>query len=118
MKLPSLDDFLKDPPKGWDKNAYVRYPGFSSLYVRYTQRYIEGVYRFPVLDLASLEVSDRGKGTFTKLLTHLRTVYPHLWLYVECVNNPRFAKKLPSLGFTRSDDGLSPCFYMAPEKPV
>ena len=114
MAEPTLDEFLKDK-EGRRGNAYVRFTGFSALYVRYTQRYLKQQVRYPVLDLANLAAKKPGRGSFTELFHYLRKNYPHLWLYVECVQTERFEKKLIDMGFTKSDhSSLSACFFMEP----
>lgn len=105
--MKTLDAFLKqhlahcDGVIQFPANAYVRIPGFKSSYVRVTQRFIEGHWYTPVLDLANQTALHPGKGAFTALIKHLRLCYPTLNIFVECVVNERFHKKLESLGFTR-----------------
>lgn len=106
MTLPTLKAFLEGP----QRNAYVRFPGFASLYVRHTVRF--GI---ETIDLANLEASEPGKGAFTALLGHLRQTYPAMGIWVECVLNERFKGKLDAMGFSRHDEGLSPSFFLSPE---
>lgn len=113
---PDLVTFLDTATVGSRKNAYVKFPGIKSLYVRYTQRYIADEIASPCLDIANIEAMKPGNGAFTKMLKYLRKNYPELWIYVECVLNERFEKKLPKLGFIQVSLGLSPCFYMPPAK--
>ena len=115
-RLPTLDGFLTAAARTHLRSAYVRFPGFKYLYVRCNQRFINGAVVGPVIDIANLTARKPGRGAFTKLFQHLRKVYYHYWIYVECVLNPRFEKKLLSLGFIQQDSGLSPCFYMPPAK--
>lgn len=115
-RLPTLDDFLRTSTADSRAHAYVRYPGFRSLYVRHTSRYFQGALITPVIDLASLEATRPGKGAFTALLQHLRETFPHCWIHIECVLNPRFAEKLPSLGFVYEPAGASACFFLPPAK--
>lgn len=114
--LKTLDDFMKSGAVGKRQNAYVRHPDFSNLYVRHSQRYIGGEIASPVLDIANIEAKKPGKGSFTKLVEYLRSTYPDYWLYVESVLNPRFEKKLLTMGFTQVSEGLSPSFYLPPTK--
>lgn len=118
MKLQSLDAFITTSTPGYCKNAYVEFPGLTTLYVRRGSRYIAGKYSFPVLDIAAVEAEVPGKKAFTNLVNHLRENHPELWIFVECVNNPRFAAKLPFMGFIRDDVGQSACFYMRPVTPL
>lgn len=96
--LRTLDDFINGCSFR-DRNAYVKEEGFYHLYVRYGDRYINGVQTSNVLDLANFEAKIRGTGLFTRLIERIRTTYPDVTIYVECVINPRLPKKLKSLGF-------------------
>jgi hypothetical protein len=104
--LPTLQAFLA----GTSRNAYVRFSGFASLYVRHTVRF--GI---ETIDLANIEASEPGKGAFTALLKHLRQTYPHMGIYVECVLNDRFKDKLAVMGFSRHDEGRTPSFFLSPD---
>jgi hypothetical protein len=88
MKEPTLDEFLLEVVGGRG-NAYVRFPGFATLYVRFTKRYLLGKMQSPVLDLANMVAKKPGKGAFTALFEHIRTAYPEVWIYVECVQTRR-----------------------------
>jgi hypothetical protein len=111
MKPPTLDAFIVQALSSWPHNAWVREPGFASLYVRISKRTISGETR-TVLDLASMEAKKPGKGNLTKLVTRLREAYPDLPLYVECVVNPRLPTMLVDrLGFT-PDPNSPDSFYL------
>lgn len=114
--LQTLHDFLSSPGRlNFPKNAYVKAPGFKQLYVRYGRRYLNGVFINGVLDLANIEASRPGKGAFTALATRL--LKRGIPLYVECVMNERFVKKLEDIGFTRiPNDGGAPSFFKLPEE--
>jgi len=106
MKLPTLATFLA----GSSRNAYIHHRGWDSLYVRRTQRF-----GFPTIDLANITAAKPGNGAFTKLVKHLRTEYPQLGIFVECVLNKRFEEKLKRMGFDcphPSDMGAS--FWLSP----
>lgn len=113
--MQTLDRFIMKRER---KNAYVSFPGFSHLYVRFTKRYIIGVNRVvsPVLDLANIEARKPGQGAFTLLFNHVRTTYPSMWIYVECVLNQRFEEKLLKMGFKLEQPNLTPSYYMPPAK--
>jgi hypothetical protein len=104
--MTTLKSFLN----GARRNAYIKYPGFNFMYVRHTKRF--GI---EVIDLANLEAKEPGRGSFARLVKHIRKTYPHLGIYVECVLNERFEGKLLAMGFTRCDVGMSACFYLSPE---
>lgn len=113
----TLDDLiLEGKTSRHGLNRYVTFPGFKSLYVRYTSRYIDGQFVSPVLDLANAEASKPGNGAFTALIKHLRTNYPELWLYAESVLSERVAKKLERMGFIPLQNtnhmGWPSCLYM------
>jgi hypothetical protein len=109
----TLDDFIRSriDSKLWPRNAYVTESGFSALYVRVTQRYIEGQVWEPVLDLAKLEAKSPGKGAFTALVARLRKDWPRLGLFVECAN-PRFSAKLAAMGFRHVPPDS--CYWVPP----
>lgn len=109
VQEPTLHEFLASSKR----NAYVRHPGFSRLYVRSTRRF-----GAEVIDLANLEAEIPGNGAFTALVAHIRTTYPDLGIYVECVLTERFGEGLLALGFSPCHVGLSFCYYLAPEGPL
>ena len=111
----TLDAFIQSRLDGklFPRNAYVTEPGFSSLYVRLSERYIDGRVQHPVLDLANLSAKKPGNGSFKKLIARLRTDRPELGLFVECVQTERFAQGLLKMGFR--DVGLQ-CYWMPPLK--
>ena len=99
-----LDEFLekhlsKLPGHLFPVRAYVEEPGFNSLYVRLSGRLIDDELLFPVFDVASVEVREKGQGTFTRRIRQVREKYPNLPIYVESVVNGRFAKYLERIGF-------------------
>ena len=115
--MQTLDSFLENTIiSGKCGNAYVTEQGWESLYIRVTQRYINGCIVKPVIDLAKIEASEPGGGAFTKLVKKLRVKYPEAWIYVESVLNKRFEGKLVNLGFKQQNYGdLSVNFYLSPD---
>lgn len=119
-----LDSFIKKhtPTFHFPNNAYVKEPGFKTLYVRVTRRYILGKVAHPVLDIAYVEAIKPGNGTFTGLVKKLQGKYPDLNIFVESVLNKRFRSKLLSLGFKNADDEgssgeiHSPSYWLPPHK--
>lgn len=106
MPLKTLDQFLEgrcDDRLMGGANAYVKEPGFASLYVRINRRSLNGRIYNKVFDIASVEVKarQRGKGIFTKLVERL--LARGLIVYVESVMNDRLAAWLERNGFTRID---------------
>jgi len=111
--LPKLDEFITQH-LGGHGNAYVREPGFLSLYVRMGPRYLNGVKYKNVLDIASVLAKEPGSGAFFKLADRL--LAQGLILYVESVQNPRFADRLLREGFTQQTDRVPPSFYKFPTR--
>lgn len=118
----TLDDFIKEglrPDTHWRaKRAHVEERGFSELYVRISQRFIHNQWFRPTLDIATVEVKDKGKGTFSKLVRRIRERHPLLPIYVESVIMERFQKKLERLGFENVGPDLAPSFFLHPSKKV
>ena len=111
----SLDEFIAPRIKDlrmFPRNAYVRHPGWKSLYVRVSQRFIEKTLRV-VIDLAKIEAKKKGKGTFRNLIAHLQEHYADCPIYVEQVQTPRFEEGLLRLGFKRTNE-TEPSFYLLP----
>lgn len=114
--LNTLDGFIEaHVARGGlrNSNAFVEEPGFASLYVRMGRRYIRGEMHPCVLDIANVEASAPGAGTFSRLVERL--LGRGLTLYVESVLNARFAAKLLRMGFSEVP-GLqgAPSFYLIP----
>ena len=63
MKKPTLDEFIIRAQRSWPRNAHVKEPGFTSLYVRVSRRSLEGRLR-PMIDLAEIVARYPGRGTF------------------------------------------------------
>jgi len=110
--LPKLDDFIAQHRGGRQGNAYVREPGFLSLYVRMGPRYLNGVKYDQVLDLANMLVKNKGRGTFTRLADRL--LRSGLILYVESVQTQAFADKLLRDGWIPEKNRFPPSFFKFP----
>lgn len=112
--LQTLDAFIeKALPRvkvGVPFNAYVREPGFRSLYVRMTQRVLHSKKYSVVLDIANVEAEQPGRGAFTKLIERLPGKGLQL-VYVELVHNKRFHQKLLRMGFTEREGFGASSFY-------
>ena len=118
--MMTLDAFLEDRLASgrWPLNAYVKERGFSSLYVRLSQRHILGETRTHVLDIANVEAKKPGAGAFTSLVKRLQLERPELGLFVECVLNVGFRQKLLALGFQHvgHEADLTPSYWLPPLK--
>lgn len=110
----NLDEFMN---QNRVRNVYVSEPGWLSLYVRKGTRSVGGMLTERVLDLANIEATVKGKGTFLGLLVRIRKKYPKYTIFVECVLVPRFADYLVKRGFTRVFEEMEgpPSFYLHPE---
>lgn len=101
FRLPTLDEFMARD--GRPNNSYLDHPEFKDLYVRKG----EIVVRFNgnnyicerVITIANVEAKKKGRGAFTRLVAELAG--KGLAIFVECVHNPRFRRKLLELGFIR-----------------
>ena len=111
----TLDEFIAPRLKDlrmFPRNSYVEHPGWKSLYVRVSQRLVNHEMR-TVIDLANMEASRTGKGTFRRLIVHLRETYQEFPIYVEQVQTERFEEGLLRLGFKRKNE-TEPSFYLLP----
>jgi hypothetical protein len=109
--LPTLDEFLKRGLR-FPRNAYVREPGFASLYVRWGGHLIGGRI-VNCLDLANATAYEPGKGAFKRLVARLRGEHPDLPLYAENVLNERLIPGLLHLGFRYVTDSHPPSFILS-----
>jgi len=117
MSYPRLFDFIDMYIEArLPKSAYVREPGFKSLYVRLGPRYYgELNIWYNALDIANVAVRRENCGTFTKLIGALQARYPTLGIYVENVGTERFAKGLVGhLAFVESESNMS-CYWLINE---
>ena len=111
MKTMTIDQLVKlDRYRSW-----LYEPGFFALYVRVGPWPIMGKVHDKVIQLASFEVEDKGKGVFTRFAKKIESY--GLPIFIENVLNERFAKYLPKIGFTKinfgDDRDIFPCFFMA-----
>ena len=95
---PTLDEFLT-----WKFPfvSYIEHPDFSDLYVRSSYIHVimdDEVWRCePVLQIGNIKAKDPGQGAFTAFVEHV--VALDRAIYVECVHNERFQRKLLEMGF-------------------
>ena len=66
------------------------------------------------LDVAAVEVYDKGKGTFTKFLEAAHEMNPWDVMFCECVQNARLVPFLEKKGYRRygEDDDPAPSLYL------
>lgn len=112
-----LDDFMHQTRV---RNTYVSEDGWLSLYVRKGDRYICGQRRSDVLDLANFEATEKGNGTFKKLIERIQRDYPEYTIYVENVLTAQFVDGLARMGFELilPIDGFAPSFYLDPKRSI
>lgn len=99
---------------GNERNAWVSEPGFISLYVRKSERVIDGEW-FTFLDLATIDVKKPGTGTLTRLINWSNQ---HYNVYIESVLNDRLADHLRRIGFTEHSGNAQSFFRMKTKVPV
>lgn len=94
-------------------SEYVREPGFKPVYVRVGAQFIEGQFVPNTVTIANIVATRLGKGAFTKLSARLHDAGHNV--YVECVQNPRFAEKLRRLGYREIPSRGCPSFFLPVE---
>jgi hypothetical protein len=104
----TLNEFLASKCRAY----HLKEQGFHSLYVRKGRRYIDGQVVDKVFDIASIDVTKPGTGTFTRFLDRIP---PDYGIYVENVFPLYFRDKLLKLGFKQVTDTSPPSFYRGPE---
>lgn len=77
-----------------------------AVYVRRSRRFIDGSLRTG-LDIANIEVYDRGKGTFTRFLRHAVCINPWEYTFAESLQEPRLVSFFLRNGWVPVDDGNS-----------
>lgn len=111
--LPTLEAFIDDALAGdprFPRNSYVLSEGFEALYVRFTKRFINGKFYWPVLDIANVTAEKPGNHAFKTLLVNLRLRYPNLNIYVEGAQDPRFQDFFRKRDWIEVPNLYPPCF--------
>lgn len=103
----TLEEFLNQKAV---RNAHVKHPEFSTLYVRHAMRIIRGQ-MMEVFDLASAEAKRPGRGAFTRLIQSLDNLDKPI--FAESVWNLRLADWLLRNGFERTYP--EQCFVKMPK---
>lgn len=83
------------------RNAYVRFPGLRSLYVRKGPYWIDDAIVLNTVQIASVESHRPGHGEFRVLIDWLAMEYPELTIIVECVLLATFVDVLNHMQFER-----------------
>ena len=123
MRTVTLDAFIRGhhhivKPK-IQRNLYVAHRDWKTLYVRYSRRFIEGVWWNRVIDLATIEAKNPGKGAFFRMVRAIRRRYPDLGIYVECVVTARFSEHLKQRGFVCTSPDLDwGSYFLQPAAPL
>lgn len=94
----NLAEFIQSPVK----NQHIYHPEFALLYVRKSNRFIRGVWHTGVFDIAAVEALEPGQGAFGRLMQEISCIWPGP-IYVECVQQNRFAKYLLRHNFVIAD---------------
>lgn len=98
MSDPTLDEFISEMGK-FPWSAWTDHPGFEGIYVRRNRVHIDGRTLENVVTITNITSTNPGQGNFTSLVQHILSKGKSI--YVECVQNTRFARKLEELGFER-----------------
>jgi hypothetical protein len=109
----TLDEFIEQGRMEWgSRNAFVREPGFHSLYVRHSHRVGKpnATKLTPFIDIASVTVTHSGQGTFKALVTKLHSAGHNI--YVESVLSPLFGQGLLRMGFSQCRDVYPPSYFL------
>jgi hypothetical protein len=105
----TYDHFLT---KSTQRNAYVKHPDFSSLYIHKGEVGVilsRRCYRcLNTVTIANVTSKKPGGGAFARLVADL--VQRGFAVKVECVHEERFQKKLLRMGFVVIEGGLPPSF--------
>ena len=112
MKKLTLDEMIEaGGGLAGSSSAWVKQKGFNGIYVRVGRMYINGELHENVINLANFEATTTGKGTFKKLIVHLRERWPQHDIYIESVITPRFEDGLKRMGFLETE--ILHCFWMS-----
>jgi len=99
IMLPTLDEFLAKT--GYPQNAYVRFPGMKSLYVRRGGYWVDTKVLDFTVQIASVEANKPRNGAFRHLIDHLKAQHPTLTIVVENVHSDLLAMILERWDFDR-----------------
>jgi hypothetical protein len=111
--LKKLEAFLASVETRLTANEWLT-DDKMQVYVRKGRRLIDGKMR-TTLDIANVEVYDKGQGTFTDFLNKAHDMHPWDATYVECVHNPDLAVFLVRYGFMPHPQ--SPSSFYLPKDP-
>jgi hypothetical protein len=108
--VEAVADFIQ---RSHTKHVYNEwlYTGEMQLYVRKGIHYLE-YEKCDTLDLASFEVFEKGKGTFTTFVTQVHAINPWDATYIECVHNDRLRNWLERHGFHKEPDSSPGTYYL------
>ncbi len=103
-----LSDFIKAvsirqfPNNEWLEGSDMK------VYVRKSVRFLNNK-RYTCLDIANIEVFEKGKGKFTRFLEEVHNLNPWDATLVENAHDPRLQDFMIRQGYTRDYTGIS--FY-------
>jgi short-subunit dehydrogenase involved in D-alanine esterification of teichoic acids len=73
--------------KSFPRNKWI-YTNNVKIYVRKSKRFVENkLYDF--IDIATIEIENKGVGIFTKLLEEIEKKFPNINIFVESILNDR-----------------------------
>lgn len=97
--LPTLDEFLTKT--SFPFNAYVRFPGIKSLYIRRGPYLVDTEIIPTTVQIGNVESNKPGNGAFRRLIDHLESQHPDLTIVIENVHSDLLAMILDRWGFHR-----------------
>ena len=87
----SISDKLQKFLLSSNRNEWLS-DGKMKVYVRKSKRCFDGVTLLTCFDCATVEVEDKGKGTFKKFIKEFHEINPFQASFIESVCEPRLAE--------------------------
>jgi hypothetical protein len=95
------------------KSAYVKFPGFKSLFVRFGPGFINGRKVNEVFTIANMTATKPGKGALTNLINHMNEKYASVPIVIENVLQPEILEsKLMEFGFITFRPNFPPSYFL------
>ena len=121
--MKTTEKILTEFLAGRQRNQWLRFSGISIYLRRSRGRCLgKGVFSTKVLDLANMEATKPGDGSWTKFIGSLKD-YPDLqetfeYLFVENVLTEKFASWFRARGWIEIGESICPSFYISTERFV
>ena len=105
VETTTLEQFLS-PEHKHPRNLYIKFKGFSELYVRKGPYYIREYEQYlETIQLANFTAKKEGRGAFRGLIDFLEKNYPEQIILVECVQSKRLESICRHMGFEQVNIG-------------